>query len=457
MRARPHPAAALARTLRAATRYAAIASALLPAALSAAPAPAATGDAITIPIPGITPAEGEPPGASPIDEAPPPPGQPPAANTYVLFAAEQLTHDDNLYRLPTGADLSALASPHATRADLIDSVSAGTDLHWSQSQQTVNLHVRLDDNRYDDNDNLDNTSTQDDLAWNWRLGERLSGDAGASYYRALTNFAGIDYDALDMVGRTDWYASARYRLGAPWTLFGGLDGAHTTLSAAPESIYDFHSTSTIAGLEFSSPSGNALSAEYRNTSARFPQVFVLNGQPFNSNYDENTALATLKYALTAATELQADAGYLRRTYPASAFAAFSGSIAHVSLDWQPSAALEVVLAGRHELKAYVDSEADYFVSNGATLEPGWKPAPALTLSVAFSYESHDYLGTSPSALTYAARRDTVVTQEARLTYTPAPFITAALAYQYVRRDSNHTVLEFDDAIATANITVKCRL
>jgi Putative beta-barrel porin 2 len=380
-----------------------------------------------------------------------------APSTYVLFAAEQIAYDDNLYRLPAGADLAALVGPGATRQDVIDTVSAGTDVHWVQSAQAVTLHARVDDNRFFDNRGLDNTSSQDDLTWDWQLGEKLSGQAGASYFRALTNFAGTDYYALDMVDRVDWFTNARYRLGPSWTLFGGLDGAHTSLSAAPERIYDFDSTAGNVGLEYASSSGNSVSAEYRYTDARFPQVFVLNGAPFNSNYDENTALVTLKYALTAATQVQVDAGYLRRSYPAAPFAAFSGSIGHALIQWQPTEALQVVLIGRHELKAYVDSESDYFVSNGGTLEPGWKPTPALLLSLAFSYEHHDYLGSSPSALTYDSRRDTVLTQQARLTYNPAPFFTATLTYQYARRDSNRAVLEFDDTMATANVTFKFQL
>jgi hypothetical protein len=389
-------------------------------------------------------------GPSPFREAQGP-------STYTLFAAEQLAYDDNLFRLPAAANLAELVGAGASRQEIIDTVSLGTDVHWYDANQDVSLHGRADDNRFLDNESLSNFSGQGDVAWDWRLGEQLSGQAGAQYFRALTSFASTDYYARDMVDRVDYFAGARYGAGPHITLFGGIDGADTSLSALPERIYDFRSKAGNGGVEYASASGNTVSVEYRYADARFPTVFVLNGAPFNSDYDEDTALVTVKYVLSAATRFEVSTGYLRRGYPYSGFAAFSGGIGRASLEWQPTDALQVVLTGRHELRAYVDSESDYFVANGGSIEPEWKATPALTLSLAFSYESHDYIGSSPSALTYASRRDIVTTQEARLTYNPMPFLTATLTYQYARRDSSRAALEFDDSVLAANVTFKCQL
>jgi hypothetical protein len=47
-------------------------------------------------------------------------------STYTLFAAEQLTYDDNLYRLPATANLAELVGEGASRQEIIDTVSLGT-------------------------------------------------------------------------------------------------------------------------------------------------------------------------------------------------------------------------------------------------------------------------------------------------------------------------------------------
>jgi opacity protein-like surface antigen len=378
-------------------------------------------------------------------------------STYAIYVGEQLTYDDNLYRLPSIADVTALAGPRAKRQDLIDSASLGADIHWYSGNQAVGVNFRADDNRFSHNNALNNTSGRGNLVWDWRLGGNLSGQAGADYYRALVSFANTNYYARDLVERVDYFGSARYRVGPHWALFGGVIDADTSLSAAAVQLYDFHSKSGNAGVEYASASGNTVNWEYRYTDARFPQAFVLNGAPFNSNYNEDTTRVLVKYALTAATLLQASAGYLKRNYPYSQFAAFSGNIWRASLQWQPTDELQFVFTGWRELKAYVDSESDYFVSTGGSIEPAWTASDKLTLSLAVSWENHDYIGSSPSTLTFASRHDQVMTQQARLVYKPAPSLAVNLTYRYDRRDSNRASLEFDDTLAAANITFKFQL
>jgi exopolysaccharide biosynthesis operon protein EpsL len=378
-------------------------------------------------------------------------------STYAVYVADQLAYDDNLYRLPSDADVTALAGPRARRQDVIDSVTLGADVHWYAGSQAVGVNVRVDDNRFLHNDALNNTSGRGNLAWDWRLGGDLSGQAGADYYRALASFANTNYYARDLVERVDYFGSARYRLGPHWALLGGVIEADTSLSAAAEQLYDFHSKSGNAGVEYASASGNTVTWEYRYTDARFPQAFELNGAPFNSNYNEDTALVSVKYAVTAATRIEASAGYLKRDYPYSGFATFSGNIWRASLQWQPTDEVQFVLTGWRELKAYVDAESDYFVSNGGSIAPAWTPSEKLTLSLAASWENHDYIGSSPSALTFVSRHDKVMTRQARLVYKPLQSLAVNLTYRYDRRDSNRARLEFDDTLATANVTFKFQL
>src|SRR5277367_1419739 len=42
-----------------------------------------------------------------------------------FFIADQFTYDNNLYRLPSSVDVTAVAGPQATREDTFNSVSLG--------------------------------------------------------------------------------------------------------------------------------------------------------------------------------------------------------------------------------------------------------------------------------------------------------------------------------------------
>src|SRR5579864_7072670 len=73
-----------------------------------------------------------------------------------FFIADQFTYDDNLYRLPSGFDVSSVAGPAATRADSFNSVSLGGNGRWFSDIQAVSLDFRADENRFIHNDSLDN-------------------------------------------------------------------------------------------------------------------------------------------------------------------------------------------------------------------------------------------------------------------------------------------------------------
>jgi hypothetical protein len=377
-------------------------------------------------------------------------------NHVDFYIADQFNYDDNLYRLPSYIDATTLAGPLATRRDSFNSVTLGGDGRWFTDNQTFGIDFRADDNRFTHNDTLNNVSGKGNLEWDWRLASYWSGQVGATYYRGLANFANTGYYARDVVQREDYFGNVRYQVGPHWAIYGGVIGADTSQTAVAEQLYDFHSRAGNAGIELASSSQNTVSFDYRYTDATFPQDFVLNGAPFNSNYREDTERIVVKYVFTPATELDASAGYLKRDYPDSRFAAFSGDIWKAALQWQPTDSLQWVLTGWRQLAAYVDAESDYFVSNGVSIAPVWVAANSLTLSVGASREKHDYIGSSPSALTLVSRRDRLTTEQARVIYTPTDSLTFKLTVNYEHRESNQARFQYNDTVAFAGVTYMIR-
>jgi hypothetical protein len=373
-----------------------------------------------------------------------------------FFVADQFTYDDNLYRLPLGVDVTTVAGPIATRADSFNSVSLGGNGRWFSDIQAVSLDFLADDNRFIHNDSLDNVSGKGNLEWDWQLGTYWSGQVGVSYLRELANFADTGFYSRDVVQREDYFGTVRYQVGPHWALYGGFIGADTSQTAVPEQPFDFRSKAGTAGIEFATSSSNTVGLEYRYTNANFPQEFLLNGAPFNSDYDEQTTRILLKYVVSAATELDASAGYLKRDYPESRFATFSGDIWRAAVQWQPTDQVQLVLMGWRQLLAYVDAESDYFVSNGVSLAPTWIATQKLKLSLTIFRENHDYIGSSPSTIAFVSRRDKLTSAQGGLIYAPKNSLIFNLTGRYDKRESNQARFQFDETLATASVTYKIR-
>jgi len=377
-------------------------------------------------------------------------------NSFEFLIADQFAYDDNIYRLPSSIDVNSVAGPSATRADGLNSVTLGGNGRWFSDLQAFSLNFRADDNRYIHNDSLDNVSGKGNLQWDWRLGSYWAGEAGVNYYRGLANPANTGYDARDVVQREDYFGTLNLQLGPQWTLYGGFIGANTTQSAVPEQPFDFRSNAGNAGITLATSSSNTVSLDYRYTSAIFPQEFVLNGAPFNSNYNEQTARIVVKYVFSAATELDASGGYLKRDYPESRFASFSGDIWRAALQWQPTDQLQWVLTGWRQLTAYIDAESDYFVSKGVSLTPTWIATQTLKLSLTVSRENHDYIGSSPSTVTLNLRSDKLTSAQGGLIYAPKDTLLFNLTGRYDKRNSNQALFQYNDTLATASVTYKIR-
>jgi glycosyltransferase involved in cell wall biosynthesis len=215
--------------------------------------------------------------------------QNPDAHTYDVFVADQVTYDNNIFRLPPGGvDIVALAGPNASREDHINTASAGLNGQWALGKQFITLDVDVDDNRFVRNGNLNNVSSSDALKWNWILGNRLTGQVGADFIRALGSFYDTFNYTRDVVDQTEYWGSARYAVGPHIALFGGVLYTDTILSQPALKVNDNQRKAVDFGLEYATAAARTFDFDYRYTDARYSHTSFLNGVAFNPDYrDEN--------------------------------------------------------------------------------------------------------------------------------------------------------------------------
>ena len=104
----------------------------------------------------------------------------------------------------------------------------------------------------------------------------------------------------------------------------------------------------------------------------------------------------------------------------------------------------------------MDAESDYFVSKGVSLKPTWIATQSLKLSLTISRENHDYIGSSPSAINFVTRRDSLTSAQGGLLYAPKDFLIFNLTARYDKRSSDQAQFQFNDTLATASVTYKIR-
>jgi exopolysaccharide biosynthesis operon protein EpsL len=372
-----------------------------------------------------------------------------------VFAEDQESYDNNLYRLNNATDVTALIGPNASREDHINTVSAGLDGQWTPGRQVVTLDLRADDNLYAQNNDLNNVSTSDKVIWNWSVGSLLSGQAGADFTRSLAGFVNSTVYSRNIVDQAEYFGGARYQIGPRWAIFGGIIQTNTSLSALASKGDDSDRKSVEGGAEYATSALNSFGFEYRYTDASYPNTTVANGAASFPNYREDRERLFIKYGFSDKTQLNASAGYLTRDYPNHSVGAFSGDIWRASVQWQPRDRTQIVFGGWRELHAYLTADSDYYVSNGFSASPVWLVSEKINISIQLSSEKQNYVASSTAV--GPTRQDKLVAEQAVLAYAPAKFLTVNLSVRHEQRSSNaanEPNFSYDDTLASVGITAK---
>jgi hypothetical protein len=379
------------------------------------------------------------------------PAQRAAYDQFNLLVGDQYAYDDNLYRVPAQYNIASLG-PNFARQDRINTLIAGFAGEWTFLRQDIQVSARLNNNRFARNDLLNNTGGTGKLLLDWLLTSRLSGTAGVDFSRSLAGFADTFFFAKDLVDTTSYFATARTRLAQNWNLNVGATESDTQHSASERAADEVRTRYGNLGIEYVTANGGSLAFEYQYTAATYPFPSVLNGVPFDRNYKDHLGQLTVDYLFGGATQLKANAGYLKRRYELTDVGSFSGDTWRISLARQLTGKTQISVAAWRELAAFLDASADYFVSRGESLSATWEPTAKLTLSLSGSYAGQNYISSSTSVIIFNQRHDIVRSAQASLEYVPRDPLHLTLSYRFENRDSTAALLAYDDRTVAVQLT-----
>lgn len=375
-----------------------------------------------------------------------------AQDPFRFYLADRYMYDDNLFRIPDGLLASdPSVAPPASLDDYINRASAGARIRMDSSRQVFSADLRIDDVRYDRNDDLNYTGGAANVAWDWQAGHRWSGKLNGRYDRSQASLSNYIFFGKDVVDTAILGAEFRFAIGSRWRLLAAGAAADTDHSSDIRRVDNFESQTGRGGIEYVTPAGNLFALEYRYTDAKFPVAHDLGA---DIDYEERVPGARLEYAFTEKTQLKASAGYLERDRANPVSADYSGEIWDLTLRWEPRTKLYFDLKAWHELKAYADSESDYFVTDGGSITPTWEPTTKIKVSAELAYETQDYIDAGVLLPPIeAGRKDDVTSALLGIDYTPRDIVTIGLGYRWVDRESNRDFRGYDGNMFSAQVRI----
>lgn len=378
-------------------------------------------------------------------------------DTFRPFVSAGYFYDSNLFRLDDNE------SPGRPRSDRYALYQAGLNVDWKPGRQQVLVNATKTLIRYDRNTYLNFDGDDLRATWNWRLGNRLSGNLGASKSTSQSSFGDIglvnnSVDRERRFGRAEWEFHPRWRIG------GGMERLDNTNSAASQASQNVQQTSSDAVLTYRTPKGSTLRAQVRRTDAQFPnpQVlayacsFLVFCPPFplvpsvvaDNSFKQTEYNLLGDWRLSSKLSLRGQAGWVDRSYEnvlrgnlagppqLKQRPDFSGFAGRASADWFPTTRTLLSLSAYQELGGATDLNASSVLKKGASLNGVWLFREKWRLNAGASYENRAYKG--DPGITAVQRNDDTLGASLGVSYTPIAAVTVDMGLQGGRRDSNYS-------------------
>jgi hypothetical protein len=381
---------------------------------------------------------------------------PTAADPFKVYVSDRFSYEDNLFRVSDSVrEQGEEARGVESFEDYINRLSAGIQTRFDASRQVFALNLRVDDVRYQENDQLDHRGGTGDLKWNFNLGTHWSGLLDARYDRGQASFSNYELFIKDVVDTQSYLGELRFKIGSRWALLAGGALTDTKHSAPERQESNMESETARFGIEYGTPAATLIALEYGFMEAAFPVSDRITG--VKSKFEQSMPLLRAAYTYSEKTRFNARVGYIDREFTTrDTNRKYSGATWNFNAYWEPRVQLYFDMELWRELRSYSDSESNYFVSTGVSLRPTWSPTPLMNFALTLSAEDQDYRNSASPVFAspdLPGRNDDVKSAGLAWEYTPRDYLDIGLSYRWLDRDSNRELRVHEAEIASATIRI----
>ncbi len=368
--------------------------------------------------------------------------------SYVVSAG--MVYDNNVFRLPSWLDPQSVIGK-STTSDRIQFESIGINFDKKYSNQDVQFKANVTKNNFSTFSFLNYFNTEYSGAWNWNLGERLSGSLSDDRTQTLNSFTDIhtytrnlttvDTRHLD----ADWWAESNWHV---------LLGATDSISTSSQSV--INNQSSIAktaewGFKYALADGNSMSLISRNIRGQF-----INGIPdyvllADTAYSESQTELRFNWVPSGKSVLSGNLMNINHQYPTFYQRDFSGTQGGLNYLWSISDKSSINISINRSINAWLDVASSYFINDSASITPVWQIGAKTNMHLSLMRGKANYLG--PIESNQIARHDINQSEEFGLDWSPQRSVKLTATLQNSSRSTNYATYEYADKSANLMLQI----
>ena len=355
-------------------------------------------------------------------------------DTLRPFVSYARYYDSNLYRLAK--------SEYALVPQLSDQygvLSAGLNVDWQPGRQRVVASAAKNLVRFSRYSNLDYDGSDYKLQWDWRLGNRWSGQVGATESVVQSSFSDLVGLLINnQVTRENKFVQADWQFHPRWHAGLGAAAATSSNSTVQQATLDYEDTSVSATLGYTTPKGSKLRGQLRQVDGKYPNR--LPGLFVDRAYTLTEYNLLGDWSVGGKLITRAKIGYVQRENDTLSQRDFSGLAGRVSADYFPTGKTMLTWAAYREIANSDDINASYQLNSGTSLGAAWLITSRVTLRANGRFENRSFQGNT--GFGGVQRDEDTLSGSISLSYAPVRMATIDVGLQSGRRDSNIAVNDY---------------
>jgi len=368
-----------------------------------------------------------------------------------VFAGENVTYDDNLFRLSKDVDPKAVIGSDE-RSDTVSTTSVGASLDLPYSLQRFQASFTWFANRYRRFDELNFNGHAARAAWLWSVTPELTGDLGYTDTGDLSNFAtkpGPTGRVKDILRTKQGSADGVWFPVASWRLNAGAAAVEQRHSDSSQQFNDIDTATGVGGVSYVTAADDRLGIEGRFERGRTPHD-ELRGTAFDLAYHQDGVGIVGHWVATGHSILDGRVDWVRRDYDQRSSRDWTGPTFRFAHTWTPTGKLTVASSIYRDIGPVADVQSGSFVLvRGLAVKPSWAVTDKITVAGDAEYNIWEYRGD----VLFGDYTHRVRTFGLNLSYRATEKILLQAGYAYELRTSTAPLSDYKDNMVNVSARV----
>ncbi len=303
------------------------------------------------------------------------------------YVAIAYSHDSNLLRVAD--DQPAFDN---VRADAMREVTGGLSYDQTFGRQHVLLQGKLTRVNFDHFTQLNYDGKDFSGLLNWKLGNHLEGNAGASYNQVLAPYNDFNTNERNLRSQRRLFVDGGWRFHPDWRLRGSLLSDKYSYDLLSQR-FNNHTTDVYEmGIDYLSRAGGTVGVQLRRLDGKYPNTRTIDHLVIDDGFTQDEAKLKVDWRLTSMTQLQFLGGWVRRNHVFFTNRDSSGGNGRVNVVWSPRYKLSFTTSAWREYAPVESSLASYSLNKGASLASAYALSDRIRIDATVRSEKRDFAG-----------------------------------------------------------------